>query len=67
MLVELENRLQFHRRYAEILKIRNLVDQPCVSAALRQIDTRTGIFGETGDVHFDSDFAMYLLEDRSMN
>ena len=34
MLVELKNRLQFYRRYAEILKIRNLVDQSRVSAAL---------------------------------
>ena len=52
MFVELKNRLQFYGRYAEILKIRNLVDKRCVSAALRRMDTGTGMFGETGNVHF---------------
>src|ERR1700732_1291601 len=42
----------FHTKGSGVLKIRNLVDQACVSAALHRIDTGTGMFGETGNVHF---------------
>jgi hypothetical protein len=43
---------QFHSRHAEILQIRNLLNQPGIRAALRGIDAGIWTSSEAGDVQF---------------
>ena len=55
--IELEYREQFYRCDAELLKIRNLLDQTCVCATFRFGHAGAGMRGKAAHVHLVDDCA----------
>src|SRR6185369_672357 len=53
--VELKHRQQLDRRDAQVLEVRNFLDQASVGATLRLCDAGTGMAGEAPDVHLVDD------------
>ena len=53
--IEMEDRQQFNRSDAQLLKIRNLLDQTGVRAPLPFGDTGAGMGGEAAHVHLIND------------
>ena len=53
--IELKYRQQFHGGDAELLKVRNLLDQSCIGAAVCSLDAGTWVAREPADVHFVND------------